>query len=106
MATKTVRIDRAPPRRVLAPLAYRSFKSGPDRAVWDACWDPVRRLQADGWQMVRVLVDWGSSLPSTPAGRVDLIRDVTGCYDACVVVSDSSRRGRGEMVIEMVRDGE
>lgn len=101
---KTVEIDRSPPRRILAPLRWRSFKTGPDRIIWGACWQPVQTLLDDGWRIVRVTVDWGRALPLTAGGRDQAIRKLTGCYDGCEAQSTASGHGRGTTTVEMVRD--
>jgi hypothetical protein len=101
---KTVLIDRAPPRRVLAPTRYRSMKSQPDRTIWEACWAPVARLLADGWRMSRVTVDWGSALPMTTAWREEAIRALCGCYDGCEVGEMMGDTGRGETRVELSRE--
>ncbi len=103
-ARRTVLIDRAPPRRVLAPLRYRAFKTGPDRAIWDACWEPVRRLLDAGWRIAQVTIDWGQALPMTTRWRVETVRDLTGCYDGCEVHETFGDVGRGQVVVEMTRD--
>ena len=101
---RTVRIERSPPRRILAPLRWRAMKTAADRSIWEACWAPVLRLQSDGWRLRGVTVDWGKSLPLTAGGRDQAIREVCGCYDACEVSSDASGQGRGTTLVEMTRD--
>jgi hypothetical protein len=100
---RVVLIDRAPPRRVLAPTRYRSMKTQPDRTIWEACWAPVERLLEEGWRMVRVTVDWGSALPTT-AWREETIRELTGCYDGCRVAEKVGDGGRGNVMVELTRD--
>lgn len=101
---RVVVIDRAPPRRMLAPLRYRSFKTRADRDIWDACWEPVQRLLEDGWRIERVTVDWGPSLPMTTAWRDDFIRDMSGCYDACEVHETMGDTGRGKTMVELIHE--
>lgn len=103
IARTTVQIDRSPPRRVLAPTRWRSFKTAPDRTIWEACWAPVERLLDEGWRIERVTVDWGRALPLTAGGRDQAIRDLCGCYDGCEVVSLAADHGRGSMTVELVR---
>jgi hypothetical protein len=100
---RVVAIDRAPPRRVLAPTRYRSMKSQPDRDIWQACWAPVLRLLEDGWRLVGVTVDWGASEPMTERWRLDTIRELTGCYDACQARSTCSYGGRGRTTVGLER---
>lgn len=101
---RTVVIDRAPPRRVLAGLRYRSFKTGPDRDIWASCWEPVRRLLGDGWLMTAVTVDWGRYVPMSDSWRREMIRELTGCYDACQVRETVGDTGRGTTRVEVMRE--
>lgn len=100
----TVRIDRSPPRRVLMPTRWRSFKTGPDRMIWADAWAPVLWLLDEGYRLTRVAIDWGASAPNTKAWREQAIRDLCGCYDGCEVAETISGLGRGSMTIEMIRD--
>jgi hypothetical protein len=101
---RVVLIHRAPPRRILAPLRYRAFKTQPDRTIWEGCWAPVNRLLEDGWRMTRVTVDWGSALPMTTAWRERTIRELCGCYDGCEVGETVGDTGRGETRVELSRE--
>lgn len=101
---RNVIIDRAPPRRVLAPTRYRSFKSQPDRTIWEACWQPVQALIEEGWRLVAVTVDWGAAEPMTDRWRLETIRELTGCYDPCEARSTCSFGGRGRTTVELERD--
>lgn len=103
-STATVQIDRSPPRRVLMPTRWRSFKTGPDRDIWKACWAPVRVLLDEGWRIETIFIDWGASKPETRAWREQAIRDLCGCYDGCRVVESAGDIGRGRMFVEMTRD--
>lgn len=101
---RTVRIDRSPPRRLLAPTRYRSFKSQPDRLIWEACWAPVQALLDAGWHMIAVTVDWGPALPMTTAWREEAIRELTGCYAACEARETVGDTGRGATTVDVIRE--
>lgn len=101
---RNVIIERAPPRRVLAPTRYRSFKSQPDRTIWEACWQPVQASIEEGWRLVAVTVDWGAAEPMTDRWRLETIRELTGCYDPCEARSTCSFGGRGRTTVELERD--
>lgn len=101
---RIVRIDRSPPRRLLAPLRWRSLKTSPDRIIWDACWQPAARLLDAGWRLVAVTVDWGPALPMTAAWREETLRELTGCGGDCAVRETVGDTGRGSMTVEMTRD--
>lgn len=64
-----VDLPLSPPRRLLAPTRWRSFKTIQDRAVWDAAWARVQALVDEGWQIDRVIVDWGRSVPGVGEER-------------------------------------
>lgn len=106
MERRNVRLVR--PRRVLASLRYRSFKTQQDRDIWEACLAPVERLRDEGWRLSVVTVDWGRALPNTDAWRVKTIRDLLGCYDGCEVreaaADAKDPTGRGYVDAELVRD--
>ncbi len=103
MPKRVVVIPMAPPRRLLAPLRWRSFKLGPDHQVWNQVMDPVRALVADGWRMVRVTIDVGQSMPLTPGSREQALRELTDCHGSCDLAVDMSGRGKGTTVVELAR---
>lgn len=78
---RMVRIERAPPVRLLAPTRYRSFKSGPDRLVWDDAMREVRDALANGWRVKRVVVDWGNRRPWVGADVERVLRRLLACED-------------------------
>lgn len=94
----------SPPRRLLAPLRWRSFKLGPDYQVWDQVMAPVRALLADGWRMVQVRIDWGASFPLTPGRREQAARELTECHGACEIAMMAGSPGRGTTTVEMERE--
>lgn len=100
---RVVLISRSPPRRLLAPLRWRSLKTGADRTIWEACWQPVLALFEEGWRMAVVTVDWGSALPMTTAWREETIRELTGCYAGCEVRETVGDATRGSVTVELTR---
>ncbi|HEX2673440.1 MAG TPA: hypothetical protein VHM25_21310, partial [Polyangiaceae bacterium] len=62
--TITIEIPMSPPRRLLAPGRWRSFKTNPDRQVWqDAIGRACEPWRCVGTKVVRVEIDWGKSKP-------------------------------------------
>lgn len=60
---RVVEVPLSPPRRLLAPTRWRSFKTVQDHAVWEQAWSRVQALVDDGWTVERVVVDWGRRVP-------------------------------------------
>ncbi len=56
-------IERAPPKRLLANLRWRSFKTSPDQQVWEQCLAPVVAAIDQGYEITRVHVEWGKGRP-------------------------------------------
>jgi hypothetical protein len=102
---KAVRVNRSPPRRVLASDRYRTTKTQADRDVWAACMEPIDRLRNEGWRVVAVAVDWGPALPMTARWREEAIRDLLGCYDGCEIRETVGDLTRGSTLVEMERYG-
>jgi hypothetical protein len=92
MATRVVRIDRSPPRRLLAHHRWRTFKVGPDRQVWEQAMAPVWRAIDEGYDIARVFVQWGQS---RPFGVERETRLLTGCVDECELLDTYGEPGRG-----------
>ena len=100
---RTVVLPLAPPRRLLAPLRYRAFKTGPDRIVWDQVLEPVRSLMHDDWWVVGVVIDWGSSLPFAPGSRERVVREFLDWGWDYSLVMHAIGHGRGSTTVGLER---
>jgi hypothetical protein len=97
---KQITLELAPPRRLFDDLRYRSFKLLADRQVWARNWDRVLALEADGWQVDCVAIDWGSRIPLTPNARTSALIDLIGDRP---IACTSSGQGKGKTVITLSR---
>jgi len=103
MDMRVVEIDRSPPRRLLASLRWRDFKLTQDRHVWEQATAPVRAYEAQGYELQRVVIDWGASTPDTPSVREQKARELTGCFAPCELIMVESHHGRGSTRVELSR---
>jgi hypothetical protein len=89
---REIRIERAPPKRLLANLRWRSFKTGPDQQVWDQCLQPVADAIDAGLEITRVHIEWGRA---RPFGVEQQTRYLTWCVDECELTESAGQPGRG-----------
>jgi hypothetical protein len=100
MDTRVVRVQRAPPKRLLAISRWRSFKMGPDHQVWEQCLEPVARLIDEGWELARVHVRWQRGLPY---GVERQTRYLVWCVDECELTEDTGYQSYTEFTF--TKDG-
>ena len=96
-----MRIERAPPKRLLATLRWRTFKTGPDRQVWDQCMQPVADLIDAGYEVAGVEIEWGRGMPF---GVEDQTRYLTWCVDECELREHYGKAGQGWTEITLTRE--
>jgi hypothetical protein len=95
-----VELGLSPPRRLLAPTRFRSFKMIQDHAVWDGAWERVEALLSDGWRIERVVVDWGSCIPGIGEQREGLLAKV---FPRMTVEQRASAQGKGNTWVYLRR---
>jgi hypothetical protein len=95
MATRCVRLDQSPPKRLAPGAQFRSFKRIADRDVWARLMDQVEHLQNDGWRVRRVLVEFGKSRPLGAGKVLAWVADEVGCTGTCVTGETWTGRGKG-----------
>lgn len=98
--TRIVTIDRSPPKRLLAADHWRTFKTGPDRQVWDRCMEPVADLINDGWRVTSIHVVWGKSYPGVLPART-IQRLCMADAQARYTWTWHPEHARGQTVLEM-----
>lgn len=91
----------APPRRLVPGAHYRSLKNQADRDVWRQAWQRVQDMEADGWRVERVEVDFGKTLPLMPSAAEEWLEAM--CPGAPAVSWVWSGRGRGETRVFLVK---
>jgi hypothetical protein len=103
MDERVIVIPLSPPRRLLAPDRWRTFKTKDDRQLWTRLLEPVERLIGEGYQVTRVEVDWGSSRPH---GVETQARQLTRCEGGCTYADTYGNRGRGTTTVHLERGGD
>src|SRR5262245_533162 len=101
METREVRIERAPPKRLLAKLRWRSFKLGPDEQLWESCMAPIANLIDAGWEIAKVHIVWQRGMPW---GVERQTRYLVWCVDECELSEDVGYQGRTVFTLERARD--
>jgi hypothetical protein len=101
MSERIVVLPLSVPKRMLQPERFRSSKTRYDRMVWDGAWARVMELQADGWIVERVHVDFGRSVPlASDDARKARLRELLDVQDVDYGVSG---RPRGETTVWLTR---
>jgi hypothetical protein len=101
---RAIQVSMAPPRRLMQDSRFRTFKTRDDRTLWDGLLAPVEALIDDGYQVVRVLVDWGAREPLLPRERERAARALTHCdIGVCQYGEQTSRYGRGRTELWLER---
>lgn len=100
-----VRVSLAPPRRLMQDGRFRTFKTRDDRSVWATATTAVEELLSQGWQVVSVVIDWGSSTPLFAQDRERQARILTHCApDVCTYAEAKNTPGRGWTTFTLERD--
>lgn len=98
-----VRIERAPPLRLLTPTRWRSFKMGPDRIVWEEAMREAQALLDAGWRVRLATVHWGRRVPCRGAAERRELRALLSCGEGCMLEVDGAG-GRAETTLTLGRD--
>lgn len=94
----------SPPKRLAPGARFRSLKNQADRDVWRQAWQRVEALQAEGWQVARVAVDVGRTMPLLPGAVPAWLRALCALPDDVPVDCAWSGRGNGETRVYLQRD--
>lgn len=100
---RTVELPLSPPLRLYRGARYRSFKTQADRDVWAQAWGRITDLQAEGWTIARVVIDWGRTVPGLREERADWAAQM--CPGAARIEQISSGLPKGRTVVELYRQG-
>jgi len=103
MVTRVVRASLSPPRRLLASNRWRTFKTTPDKHVWEQALQPVADLIDDGFDITSVHVEWGRSKPH---GVMQETRYLCWCVDECVLTESYGTGKKGFTEFTLTKDGE
>ena len=105
---QALKVSMAPPRRLMQPGRFRSFKTRDDHDVWDTATEAVAALLAQGWQVVEVVVDWQGREPLLPRERERQARVLTHCEPIVCrygeVRETRGGQGRGYTIFTLERE--